>query len=62
MTTMIIVVGPMMESNDNPPKHVRVALRSTVVVVVAASGVGDEMMPPRLLPLNSYVASVCMCS
>ena len=62
MTTMIVVVGHYDGENDNPSKNVRVALRSTVVVVVAASGVGDEMMPPRLLPLNSYVASVCMCS
>jgi hypothetical protein len=34
----MLMSATMMETNDNPPKNVRVALTSTVVVVVASSG------------------------
>jgi hypothetical protein len=33
-----MLMTTMMETNDNPPNNVRVALTSTVVVVVAKSG------------------------
>jgi hypothetical protein len=61
----------MMETNDNPPNNVRVALTSTVGKQLLAASV-TRWCHPRLhleyginkpvdLPFNSYVASVCLC-